>query len=80
MSLDKLKILAFKHISEDNELCKEAKKSLLRYIKEDASSYEVKEYLMDGEISNDIDNDALDIIDKRFNQLKDKILSKTDQG
>lgn len=79
MSLNKLKTIAFKYISEDKELCKEARRSLLRYIKEDASSYEIKEYLMDGEMSSNLDNDSLDIIDKRFNHLKDKILSKVDQ-
>ena len=47
MSLNKMKKLAIKYIAEDKRLKKESKKFLMRYIKEDASSSEVRKYLMD---------------------------------
>lgn len=78
MSLNKLKILAFQRVYEDQELCNSAKRTLMEYFKKEANEYELKEYVMDGEIS-DLDSDTIDMVEKRFNKLRDKILSKSDQ-
>lgn len=78
MCLDSLKLLAFQTLYEDQELCNEGKRNLLEYFNKEANEYELKEYVMDGEIS-DLDDDAIDMVEKRFNKLKDKILTKSEQ-
>lgn len=75
--LNNLKILAFQTLYEDQELCNEAKRNLLEYFNKEANEYELKEYVMDGEIS-DLDDDAIDMVEKRFNKLKSKILTKSE--
>lgn len=79
MSLDRLKLLAIENIVENTNLRKETRKYLMRYIKEEAPIYEIKQYLMDGYISSNFTESEIKQINRRFKKLNEFVRIGTAQ-
>ena len=70
-NLNKLRLLAFQKVTEDENLCcSSVKKQVLNYMKE-ADEHDVKAYLLDGDLDI-VEEDAKQIIDERFERSEIK--------
>ena len=81
MNINRVRLGLMYIFKESSNLSKQTKLQIAKFI-EQADEYQLKVLALDGEIvgKDSLDESSKEIIDERFNQIKDKVYSASFQG